>query len=316
VPAVVVDAAGDAAAMPLWFLAVFLLLAVLAPAHHALHRRWPRALLAVLPVVALLLDRLQGTALAPLGYLNYVVVFGFSQELGFLYADGVLVRARRRWWALATAAALGALVLLTGPGPYPVSMLGLPGQRVSNMLPPSVCVIAVGVVQLGLVMLARPTLLRWLQRPGPWRATVVANTVVMTLFLWHLTGLVLVAVGAYLLELPLPPIGSARWWVEKPVWLLAATAVTAGLVLLLSPVERAAAGRVRTTPGRWGGTAALLAVAGLTVVACSGFADPLERSGIALAGQQFAPAAGAALLASAWLLSRAGQHGEVPLERG
>lgn len=306
VPAVVVDAAGDAAAMPLWFLAVFLLLAVLAPAQHALHRRWPWALLPVLPVVALLLDRLQGTGLAPLGYLNYVVVFGFSQELGFLYADGALVRIRRRWWVVATAAALGALVLLTGPGPYPVSMLGLPGQRVSNMLPPSVCVIAVGVVQLGVVMLARPALQRWLQRPRVWRATVAANAVVMTLFLWHITGLVLAAVAAYLLGLPLPPIGSARWWAEKPLWLLAAAVVTTGLVLLLSPVERAAAGRVHTAPVRWGGVAALLAVAGLTVVACSGFADPLQRSGVALAGKQFAPAAGAALLALAWLLGRGG----------
>lgn len=308
VPAVVVDAAGDAAAMPLWFLAVFLLLAVLAPAQHALHRRWPWALLCALPVVALLLDRLQGTALAPVGYLNYVVVFGFSQELGFVYADGALVRARRRWWVLATAGALGALVLLTGPGPYPVSMLGLPGQRLSNMLPPSVCVIAVGVVQLGVVMLARPALLRWLQRPRVWRTTVAANAVVMTLFLWHITGLVLAAVAAYLLGLSLPPVGSARWWAEKPLWLLAAAVVTAGLVVVLSPVERAAASRAHGAPSRWAGMAALLAVARLTVVACSGFADPLQRSGIALAGQQFAPAAGAALLALAWLLSRAGRR--------
>jgi hypothetical protein len=306
VPSVVVDAAGDAAAMPLWFLAVFLLLAVLAPAQHAVHRRWPWALLPVLPVVALLLDRLQGTALAPVGYLNYVVVFGFSQELGFLYADGRLVRARRRWWVLATAGALAALVLLTGPGPYPVSMLGLPGQRLSNMLPPSVCVIAVGVVQLGVVMLARPALLRWLQRPRVWRATVAANAVVMTLFLWHITGLVLAAVAAYRLGLPLPPIGSARWWAEKPLWLLAAAVVTAGLVVLLSPVERTAAGRAHGAPSRWAGAAALLAVAGLTMVACAGFADPFQRSGIPLAGQQFTPFSGAALLALAWLLSRVG----------
>ena len=303
VPAGVVDSAGDAAAMPLWFLAVFLLLAMVAPAQHRLHRRWPWLLLPLLPVAAVLLDRLQGTALAPLGYLDYLVVFGFSQELGFLYADGVLVRARRRWWLLATAAALGALVLLTGPGPYPVSMLGLPGQRVSNMLPPSVCVIAVGVVQLGLVMLARPALLRWLARPVAWRATVAANAVVMTLFLWHITGLVLAAGAAYLLGVPLPPIGSARWWAEKPLWLVAAAVVTLGLVLLFGPVERAAA-QARSVSVRWGGTAAVLAVLGLTVVACAGFADPLERSGVALGGQQFTPAAGAVLLGLAWLLSR------------
>jgi hypothetical protein len=306
VPAPVVDAAGDAAAMPLWFLAVFLLLAMVAPVQHRLHRRRPWLLLTVLPVIALVLDRAQGTALAPLGYLNYLVVFGFSQQLGFLYADGALVRVRRRWWLLATAGALGALLLLTGPGPYPVSMLGLPGQRVSNMLPPSVCVVAVGVVQLGIVMLARPALLRWLERPRVWRATVAANAVVMTVFLWHLTGLVLAAGAAYLSGLPLPAIGSVRWWLEKPLWLLAAAVVTTGLVLLFGPVERAAAARASSATARWGGVAAVLSVAGLTMLACAGFADPLERSGIALAGQQFSPAAGAVLLGAAWLLSRAG----------
>jgi hypothetical protein len=85
--------------LPLWFLAVFLLLAVVAPAQHALHSRQPWLLVTTLPVVALLLDRVQGTAVAPIGYLNYLVVFGFCQELGFLYADGTLVRARRRWSA-------------------------------------------------------------------------------------------------------------------------------------------------------------------------------------------------------------------------
>lgn len=314
VPAGVVDSAGDAAAMPLWFLAVFLLLAMVAPAQYRLHRRHRWLLLPLLPVLALLLDRLQGTALAPLGYLNYLVVFGFSQELGFLYADGALVRARRRWWLAATAAALGVLLVLTGPGPYPVSMLGLPGQEVSNMLPPSVCVIAVGVVQLGLVMLARPALLRWLERPRAWRTVVAANSAVMTLFLWHITGLVLAAGAAYLAGLALPPIGSARWWAEKPLWLVAAAAVTAALVLLLSPVERAAAARAGferagsegadSAPSGTAGLAAPVAVAGLTMVACAGFANPLERSGVALAGQQFTPAAGAALLGLAWLLSR------------
>ena len=126
----------------------------------------------------------------------------------------VEAEAEGRTWRILLdlgSGALGALLVLTGPGPYPVSMLGLPGQEVSNMLPPSVCVIAVGVVQLGLVMLARPALLRWLERPRAWRTVVAANSAVMTLFLWHITGLVLAAGAAYLAGLALPPIGSARY---------------------------------------------------------------------------------------------------------
>jgi fucose 4-O-acetylase-like acetyltransferase len=302
VPHALVDAAGAAAAMPLWFLAVYLLLALVAPVQFALHARTPWLLTGLLPVVALLLDQAQGTAVAAVGYLNYVVVFGFCQELGFLYADGRLARVRRHWWAVLAAGAAGLLWLLTGPGPYPVSMIGLPGQEVSNMLPPSVCVTAVAVLQLGLVMLARPALLRWAHRRGPWRATVAVNSVVMTLFLWHITGLVLVAGSAYLLGLSLPVIGSARWWLEKPLWVLGAAVVTAALVAALRGVEQAPPSR--TGPRPLAVPAALLSVAGLTMVACAGFVDPLTRGGVALAGVTFYPAVGAGLLLLGWLLAR------------
>ena len=300
-----VDSAAAASAMPLWFLAVYLLLALVAPAQHAVHHRAPWLLVAALPLVALALDRLQGTGWAALGFLNYVVVFGFCQELGFLYADGAVTRANRRVWALAVGGSIGMLWLLTVPGPYPVSMIGLPNQPVSNMFPPSVCVVVVAVLQFSLLMLARPALLRWLRRPGPWRATIVVNTLVMTLFLWHITGLVLAAGTAHLAGVPLPEIGSLQWWLQKPVWLLAATAVTALLVLAFHPVERRvlASGR-RPLPPAVAVLVALLSVAGLTMVACAGFAEPFTRGGVAIAGMTFSPAAGAALLGAALVLAQ------------
>jgi hypothetical protein len=193
-------------------------------------------------------------------------------------------------------------------------MLGLPGQQMSNMLPPSVCVIAVAVLQLGLVMLARPALVRRLDGTRTWRATVAVNAFIVTVFLWHITGFVLAAGAAHLAGLPLPAIGSGRWWLEKPLWILAAAVVTAGLVVLFGRVER---GPLATSggPARWGGAATLLAVAGLTMVACAGFADPLDRSGIALAGVRFYPAAGAAILAVSWLLTRLGSRPVVSSSR-
>lgn len=318
IPAALVDSAGAAAAMPLWFLAVYLLLALVAPAQYAVHQRLPWLLVTVLPPLALLLDQAQGTGLAAVGYLNYLVVFGFCQELGLLYADGRLARVQRRWWTAAAATAVAALVLLTGPGPYPVSMIGLPGQDLSNMLPPSVCVLVVAVLQLALLMLARPALTEWAGGRRAWRAVVVVNARVMTVFLWHITGLVLAAGTAYQLGLALPPIGSGRWWLEKPLWILAAALLTAGLVVAFGRFERVTARRTPAAvdsgsgvpgPGVTAGAAAavasaVLAVAGLTMVASAGFADPFARGGVALAGLTFYPAAGAVLLAAAWLLSR------------
>jgi fucose 4-O-acetylase-like acetyltransferase len=309
-----VDAAGSAAAMPLWFLAVYLLLALLAPLQYAAHRRSPWLLTVVLPPVAFALDRLQGTAWEGLALVNYVVVFGFCQELGFLHAEGRLAPLPRWAWAATGAGATGVLVLLTGPGPYPVSMIGLPGDEVSNMLPPSVCVAVVAVLQLCGLMVLRPGLTRWLERPGPWRATVAVNGVVMTVFLWHITGYVLAAGAAHLAGVPMPAVGSARWWAEKPLWLVAAAVVTAGLVAAFRWAEqpRPAPRRVLAPAAL---ASALAGVAGLTMVACAGFSDPFTRGGVALAGVTFAPATGAVLVVVALGLARLAARAPGPQRR-
>jgi hypothetical protein len=301
VPHRLVVTAGANAAMVLWFLAVYLLLALVAPAQVAMHRRHPWALVLLLPPVALALDQLQGTSWAGVGLLNYAVVFAFCQQLGILYADGRLLQwPPGAWWA-GVALALLLLVVATGPGPYPVSMIGLPGQEMSNMLPPSVCVVLVAVLQVSLVMLLRPHLARWLEQVWLWKATVLVNLSVLTVFLWHLTAFVAVAGVALALEVPLPEPGSLLWWGHKLVWVLACAVVTVLLVLLLRGAERTQ--RVEVA-GRWAVAATVLAVVGLAMVAAAGFADPFSSGGVSLAGQQFAAAPGAALVAAGWLLSR------------
>ncbi len=294
-----VRAAGANAAMVLWFLAVYLLLALVAPAQAKLHGSRPWLLLVVLPPLALGLDQLQDTAWAGVGLANYVVVFAFCQQLGMLYADGRLQSVPRSIWWLCAAAATALLVLATGPGPYPVSMIGLPGQEMSNMLPPSVCVVLVAVLQVSLLMLTRPQLQRLLERPRVWGATVSVNLTVLTIFLWHLTAFVMVAGAALALGVPLPEVGSAWWWAHKLVWVGASAVVTAVLVLLLRGAERP---RQVVAAARYAVPATVLAVAGLAMVAAAGFADPLSSGGVALGGLRFAAAPGALLVVASWLL--------------
>ena len=62
------------------------------------------------------------------------------------------------------------VLALTAFGPYPVSMVGMPGERVSNMAPPTVCILALTCWLVGLVMLLRPVVTRWLARPRVWAA--------------------------------------------------------------------------------------------------------------------------------------------------
>lgn len=298
-----VRSAGQNSGMVLWFLAVYLVLALLAPAQMALHRRAPWLLVATLPPLAAVLDQTQGTSLAGWGFLNYLVVFAFAQELGFLYAEGRLTRAPAWVWPVTAAAAVGALTALTTLGPYPVSMIGLPGQEMSNMLPPSVCVIAVGVLQVSLALWARPMLSRWLERPKAWLAVAMVNRSVMTIFLWHLTAFV-AATGIFLaVGMPLPEPGTAVWWLHKLAWIAVAGALTVVLVRLLSFVEWWPS-RAADRPGVLAVPATVLVAAGMTVIASAGFAEPFERGGVSLAGLQFAPAPGVGLLVVGLLLCR------------
>ena len=110
----------------------------------------------------------------------------FAQQLGFFYADGALTRVTPKQLVATAATALVALFALTTFGPYPHSMVGLPGERISNMAPPTICLLALTVLQVALVMLLRPALTRWLQREKPWTVVVAGNGVIMTIFLWHL----------------------------------------------------------------------------------------------------------------------------------
>ena len=293
------------AAQPLWFLAVYVLVVLAAPFQRRIHRRHGAALLAALVGVVVLLDVLRLTEVAPgVAVANYLAVFLFCQELGFLYADGRFAAVRPRRAALAGGAALGALALLTGLGPYPVSMIGLPGQRISNMSPPTVVILVLGLAQAALLLAAHAPLARWLERPRVWRATIVANLVVLTAFLWHLTALI--AAGAALLALGVPVVepGTAAWWLERPLWLGAASVVLLLLVLGLSPVERwpvppVADGHVtRRVAG------ALAAFVGLAGLALAGFAHPFQAGRGDLLGLHLSPAVAVALLVGGWLAAR------------
>src|SRR5262249_32251539 len=89
-----------------------------------------------------------------------------------------------------SAAGFGVAALLVAFGPYPMSMIGMPGAPVSNMDPPSACLLPVAVGQLGLLLAARPVLLRL---AGRGRVGAVLRWVAprsTAIYLWHMSALV------------------------------------------------------------------------------------------------------------------------------
>ncbi|MGQ5264086.1 acyltransferase family protein [Micromonospora sp. ZYX-F-536] len=271
------------ATIPLWFLVAYLAVVALTPPMHALHRRFGLAVPVVLVALVGLGDLGRLTGPVELSYGNYLFGWLAVHQLGFAWhdaraagpsaADHPGVRRRplpisRRAGLVFLACGLAVLLLLTAPGPWPVSMLNVPGARLDNAAPPSLALLALATAQLGLILLLRGPAERLLRRTGPWQVVIAVNLVVLTVFLWHLTAAILL-IG--LLDvtgtLPTPAAGSADWWAWRVPWLLLLAAVLAVLVAIFGPVEARSA-RHRT--GRRGGHGTtvrrLLTVAGYVAV--------------------------------------------------
>jgi hypothetical protein len=107
-----------------------------------------------------------------------------------------LTRAEWYPWVLA-AGGLLALLVPTGRGPYPVSMVNVPGADLQNTSPPSASLLALAALQTGAALILRRPLSAWLERSNPWAVVVRLNAAVLTLFLWHLSAVVVVAATLY-----------------------------------------------------------------------------------------------------------------------
>jgi hypothetical protein len=176
-------------------------------------------------------------------------------QLGHFYADGTFGRLPRRvFWAMVLVG-LGGLVVMTTPwafepfgsarfewfpgiGHYPKSLLGTDVEVVSNAYPPTVCFLLADIWSIGAVMLLRPRLARWLERRRPWTITIFLNSVIMTLFLWHMTAYFVVLLALWPIGVGHQQDTTAAWWMLRPVFIGLSGLVLAGIVALVGRFER------------------------------------------------------------------------------
>ncbi|SDL05405.1 acyltransferase family protein [Streptomyces indicus] len=295
---------------PLWFIGIYLAMVAFTPPLLRLHERYGWGAFGGLVAAAAAVDLLRFAAGVPyLEFLNFAFVWLAVHQLGFLRADGRLHRP-----ALLAAAGVAGASLLVAFGPYPLSMVGMPGEKISNMAPPTFALLCHGLWLVGAVELVRKAAARWLERPKVWRTVVAANGISMTAFLWHLTAM-LGVYGVFLgLDVALPAPASAAWWAQVPVRIALAAVLTALLVAAFRGFERPAAARPAVEPRGAGGsgplaalgiTLCLFGVLGLSMV---GYGDLLEgRSAMLIAFRITAPAAVAMALVGWFLVERAGR---------
>jgi hypothetical protein len=243
---------------PLWFVATYLFFVTLMPVTVWLHKRYDALVLVWLGGLAVVVDILRFRYGVPyVEWVNMIFVWGFAFQLGYFHGritgldtaptmtDGrkdwsfQSARSRQQAWML-TFVGLFLLVGLVFSGLYPGSMVGVPGQG-SNMAPPTVCILALTLFQVGVAELIRPFVLRHLATGGAFATGMgLLTRFALPLFLFHTTGMALSrAVEWSIFGIQSEAVEpTLSWWLLRPVAIIGPLLATLPVIYLFSRRRR------------------------------------------------------------------------------
>lgn len=226
-------ATADIVASPLWFLAVYLIAAMVAP--FAVRAHDVSALLApaVLLGCSFAVDMLRFAGVGRFAEWNLIFVWLFCHQLGILYARGTLGRIGDGGVLLIMVAGIGLLIVMVVPGPYFPTMLGLADAPVSNLAPPTTAMSILAVTQSAVLVLISRRLAGWEPRGRARRVITTGATQLMNIYLWHIPTMTLLT-GAALAAPVLLASDPGIWWAARPAWIVAAAVVLFGFVRITS----------------------------------------------------------------------------------
>jgi fucose 4-O-acetylase-like acetyltransferase len=223
---------------PLWFVAAYLLMVLLVPLTATAHRRRPTLTLVGLVIAVAAIDVARfNLGLDAIGWVNFALAWALAHQLGYLWHDGWFGQGWSQRSTAATVVGLAGLALLTSLEVYPRSLVATEETDISHLSPPTALISVAALFQLGLILMCRPVLERYLQRRGPWMAVVGVNAVIMTIFLWHMTALL---VSILLFETAGGTLGheaTASWWLTRPLWVVGPAIVLLPLVAMFAVFE-------------------------------------------------------------------------------
>lgn len=242
VPPEIIYAGAMSATVPLWFLAVYLILNALAPLTHAWWERSGIVTIVILAGAAIAVDVARFAFDVPgVGWINFLFVWATVHQVGYWWAAhdrGAGIATRTGW--IVFGAALGALITVTWIGWYPVAMVGVPGAGLTNMTPPTFAIAILGFMQFGFIIGTQRSVRRFTAKTRAWHGVVTVSGVLMTIYLWHLSAMSLVAAaGLFTFDgraFKIEP-GTMWWWVTRPVWILILASATIGLLSIFARYE-------------------------------------------------------------------------------
>ena len=211
--------------------------------------------------------RLHVPGAPPLGCLN-MAAWLIPGMFGVAYTRRLLTTPAAVGTALAVLTVNAALLAL---GPYSLSLVGIPGQRIGNMTPPSLLLAGHAIIMCALAIAAAPAIRRCAARPRVWWLAAIGNSGAMTLYLWHMPALLGLHLVFDYLGYPRYP-GQPQFVVISAAQVLIMVAVVGVLFLTLRPLENNPLpgwdGAVSITPGRRSAVVgALLVIAAAAILA-------------------------------------------------
>jgi peptidoglycan/LPS O-acetylase OafA/YrhL len=232
---------------PLWFLGVYLFLILMLPFSLWLHRKAGSLALVWLAGGAMLVDvlRFKGGydehGPVNVGWINMVLIWGLAHQAGFFYQK-VVDAPRHNDWAILWTGLFG-LVGLVGSGLYPGSMVGVPGERFSNIGPPTFVIVSLLLFQIGVAELFRPAMQKRLERPKWKRANEIINEFSLPLYLVHSTGMAIFLFLVWLsfgIDMKKQADVDLGWWLTRPLAILGPLLCTIPVLWLFRRLQNTA----------------------------------------------------------------------------
>lgn len=219
--------------VPLWTLALLVAYAPATPALARAFERWGISTAVGLAGAVVLSDLCRFRFHASIaGTVSTLLVWLLAYQLGWVYRSAVrggAERCREVGRPLAIIGLVG-LVVSTNIGLYPRSMVATSTDAMSNLLPTTVPIAALALLQCGLLLMLRPRLEGWLAGERTWRRVEAAGRYALPAYLLHMIAVVALVLVAEACGVRFTGQPTATWWLTRPLWFAAVLVFLAPLL--------------------------------------------------------------------------------------
>lgn len=228
------------AASPLWFLGVYLPLTALTPVLMRWHRRSPAIAFGCTAAALMATEFARfgfGSDSTAMTLAALLTVWGFIYQVGFYLET---LRANPQKACVLSFAGIVGIGVCVAMG-LPASMVAVKGDVISNMGPPTVAIVMLGLFQAGLIAMLADRFGRVVMRPTIGSLIRWIDTNQMTIYIVHLPIWVIQLVVLRHSVFGLADTPTLGWLATRPLWLIGPGFALLRLLSVLRLVPKQAA---------------------------------------------------------------------------